>query len=731
MVSICTVTYNRPLAVKLLEKRILEQTYPTECMEWVLIDDSPSDIPDFEPAPGSNLKINYVRLPNKLTLGRKRNLSNNHCKGDIIVYMDDDDYYPPTRVEHAVQELTKSACLIAGCSILPILFIPENELWVSGPFNKNHATANTFAFKRELLSLTQFEDEATHAEERKFLKDYSIEMVQLEPKHTIICIGHDRNTFEKRQLIQGGNNPRFKRLTELNQKQLALIESISSSSLQASKPLAKQISPEGQPASSTKNSQTLINIIIRSSLRDESILQCVNSLREQDYAYFHAVIVTSENNQLAHDRLQMALEGDSRFRILALPSPEQSSSYLEDFIRGIRLLKPTGNEVLIVIEERMLLSNARSLASLAQIYREEKCLLTYGESQVLSPAQKLFTLKAELLNSVNSKELHDSEGKLLTDSGEISLIKQLIKLAGSRITYIDPDLLISYKQINTLAIKQCTAHHDKTPALHSTLPSGTAWNLLGLKSFHCISLAASSDRRRLINEQAQKTGLQPIFFDAITPTNLPRFKTDTSVLNRPTELACLASHLMLIKSIADNADDPDDEKVYLITEDDVVLREEFDADYFAVSQPPEWDIIQLGTSNPGSLHRLISLRDHKDISYVRWEHNFWGAFAYIIKRHAIKRIAKYLFSEAEEIHVRPWGRPDRFVADFLLFESVVTYTSCDPLASFNSSFDTKIGHPDSVVNATIRAASIITEDWTKIDRHSPSCVVPPGCSADK
>ena len=96
MVSICTVTYNRPLAVKLLEKRILEQTYPTECMEWVLIDDSPSDIPDFEPAPGSNLKINYVRLPNKLTLGRKRNLSNNHCKGDIIVYMDDDDYYPPT-----------------------------------------------------------------------------------------------------------------------------------------------------------------------------------------------------------------------------------------------------------------------------------------------------------------------------------------------------------------------------------------------------------------------------------------------------------------------------------------------------------------------------------------------------------------------------------------------------------------------------------------------------------
>jgi hypothetical protein len=34
-------------------------------------------------------------------------------------------------------------------------------------------------------------------------------MAQLEVRHTIVCIGHDRNIVEKRQLQAGGANPRF------------------------------------------------------------------------------------------------------------------------------------------------------------------------------------------------------------------------------------------------------------------------------------------------------------------------------------------------------------------------------------------------------------------------------------------------------------------------------------------------------------------------------------------
>ena len=36
-------------------------------------------------------------MKKKIKLGRKRNLIHEKCKGDIIVYMDDDDFYPPDR----------------------------------------------------------------------------------------------------------------------------------------------------------------------------------------------------------------------------------------------------------------------------------------------------------------------------------------------------------------------------------------------------------------------------------------------------------------------------------------------------------------------------------------------------------------------------------------------------------------------------------------------------------
>ena len=49
--------------------------------------------------------VKYFKYDTKMKLGKKRNLLHEKSKGDIIVYMDDDDYYPPQRVSHAVQKL--------------------------------------------------------------------------------------------------------------------------------------------------------------------------------------------------------------------------------------------------------------------------------------------------------------------------------------------------------------------------------------------------------------------------------------------------------------------------------------------------------------------------------------------------------------------------------------------------------------------------------------------------
>jgi hypothetical protein len=70
-----------------------------------------------------------------------------------------------------------------------------------GPYGPNHATAGTFAFRRELLKQSRYEDHAALAEEKVFLKNYTIPFVQLDPLKCILVFSHEQNTFDKRILL--------------------------------------------------------------------------------------------------------------------------------------------------------------------------------------------------------------------------------------------------------------------------------------------------------------------------------------------------------------------------------------------------------------------------------------------------------------------------------------------------------------------------------------------------
>ena len=79
-----------------------------------------------------------------------------------------------------------------------------------GPYMQNHATAGTFAFRRQLLEQTKYENNAALAEEKHFLKDYTIPFVQLDPMKTILVFSHEHNTFDKRKLLAAGYNDYMK-----------------------------------------------------------------------------------------------------------------------------------------------------------------------------------------------------------------------------------------------------------------------------------------------------------------------------------------------------------------------------------------------------------------------------------------------------------------------------------------------------------------------------------------
>ena len=209
-VSICTPTFNRRPFIPLIFECFRNQTYPKNRMEWVIVDDGTDKIEDLIQA-ADIPQIKYVSLPKKITLGEKRNVMHQHSKGSIIVYMDDDDYYPPERVQHAVETLLANPnALCAGSSEMYIYFKHIHKMYQSGPFGPNHATAATFAFRVELLKTTQYENTAALAEERAFLKNYTVPFAQLDPLKTILVFSHEHNSFDKRKLLEYGESPVLK-----------------------------------------------------------------------------------------------------------------------------------------------------------------------------------------------------------------------------------------------------------------------------------------------------------------------------------------------------------------------------------------------------------------------------------------------------------------------------------------------------------------------------------------
>jgi len=210
MVSVCTPTFNRRPFIPIMFSCFKNQNYPKDRMEWIIVDDGTDSIEDLVISSGIE-QIKYFRQEKKMALGEKRNFMHSKVKGTIIVYMDDDDYYPPERVSHAVETLTKNReAMCVGSSEIYVYFKHIQQMYQSGPYGPNHATAGTFAFRTELLKTHRYEDHAALAEEKAFLKNYTVPFAQLDPLKTILVFSHDHNTFDKKKLLENVNEQYFK-----------------------------------------------------------------------------------------------------------------------------------------------------------------------------------------------------------------------------------------------------------------------------------------------------------------------------------------------------------------------------------------------------------------------------------------------------------------------------------------------------------------------------------------
>lgn len=210
LVSLLTPTHNRGDFLGILADCIYHQTIPLRQVEWIVLDDStdPREVRalaawfDQLPLHCRLHRLLFVHVPRKLPIGHKRNLCKMLSRGAYCVHMDDDDYYAPHYVETVLDRFrAHPQTQLVGATTIYFMYPSCPFLWQSGPFHARHSCAGVLSYTRAFANEHDFPHDATRAEERSFLDNYTHAMVQLSPSYSLyIALAHGTNTVDKKNL---------------------------------------------------------------------------------------------------------------------------------------------------------------------------------------------------------------------------------------------------------------------------------------------------------------------------------------------------------------------------------------------------------------------------------------------------------------------------------------------------------------------------------------------------
>lgn len=207
-VSVVCPTWDRRAFLPYLLYLFQYQDYPADKRELVILDDSAESNEDLMAMMVDSHvdNVRYIHSPERLDLGKKRNMLNDLAKGEYIVCFDDDDYYPPNKISVQVAEMQRNNALFSGSDTIYIWYSHLDKIYRTHAFGPQHALNGTFACHRNFLKNHRYEDDAVLAEEQAFLNNFTSPVLQIDPKQAILCISHSSNTYDK-DFVLGSSQP--------------------------------------------------------------------------------------------------------------------------------------------------------------------------------------------------------------------------------------------------------------------------------------------------------------------------------------------------------------------------------------------------------------------------------------------------------------------------------------------------------------------------------------------
>lgn len=200
-ISIITPTYNRPHMFRMALYNFIKFEYPREKIQWVIVDDGDEDKRVGKMIPDENyIDIKYIALDKQVPIGLKRNICIENCDNEIIICMDDDDFYPPNSLKLRVLELLKSKKQCVTCTTIACFHINKLISMINVPPHKmsfsERISEATLCFYKDFWRQRKF-PECYIGEADKFLDGRVDDCHEISWEGIIVSLMHHRNISGK------------------------------------------------------------------------------------------------------------------------------------------------------------------------------------------------------------------------------------------------------------------------------------------------------------------------------------------------------------------------------------------------------------------------------------------------------------------------------------------------------------------------------------------------------
>jgi GR25 family glycosyltransferase involved in LPS biosynthesis len=197
IVSVLVPTENRHRFIPRVIRQFTQQTFDGE-MELVIHDSTFRPYP-MELTERDRRKIVYVHAPEKMPIGKKRNLLHELSMGQYLVWMDDDDVYHDTYVSECVRALSANPEVpkIARTPNTIMYKVDTAKYWNMDRIHKKGCINSAMGYHRDFLRAHKYSNHDVAHEEKYFTANYTAPVCDMDTKLVGVHVVHPQNTANK------------------------------------------------------------------------------------------------------------------------------------------------------------------------------------------------------------------------------------------------------------------------------------------------------------------------------------------------------------------------------------------------------------------------------------------------------------------------------------------------------------------------------------------------------